>query len=381
MTKQRRIFETLDQQNDSNVSLLLQKKRVKPKPDTARPLARLWLLVLLVLMVVMISVGGMTRLTDSGLSITEWQPLSGALPPWTAHDWQALFEKYQTTDEYRLQNQGMDLKQFQYIYWWEWGHRQFARLIGLFWGCGFLMLAIMRKIPTGWSMRFWALGGLGALQAVVGWWMVHSGLQSGRVDVVAVRLAVHLFLAVVIVSLIVWYIAALSKTWGDLLAFRRMRETLWVTRMRCVYGVLLLQIVCGALVAGLDGGTYYTDWPLMGGALIPPDVFIETPWWRNFIDNPSMVQFIHRFLGYILVVWIGILWLHSRTLPSRPIQSAFTILMFLVLLQVVLGIMTLLFAAAWYWAILHQFTAVMVLIALVVVLHRVAYPEFSSLQR
>ncbi len=182
---------------------------------------RAWLIALFVLLVALIAVGGATRLTDSGLSITEWRPVLGALPPLSDADWQAEFALYQATPEYQLQNRGMSMAEFQVIYWWEWGHRQLARFIGLVWAVGFLGFAVLRKMPPGWWPRLLLLGVLGGLQGAIGWWMVASGLVGDRVDVAPYRLAIHLGLAFLILGLIAWYVMKLSRPARDLLQARR----------------------------------------------------------------------------------------------------------------------------------------------------------------
>ena len=171
----------------------------------ARRGIRIWLAVIFLLVAAMIAVGGLTRLTDSGLSITEWSPIHGAIPPLNDADWAAEFAKYQASPEYQLQNKGMDLAAFKSIFWWEWGHRQLGRVIGLVWAVGFFGFLAARKIPSGWTTRLLLLGALGGLQGAIGWWMVSSGLQGARVDVASYRLATHLGLAFIIFGLIATY--------------------------------------------------------------------------------------------------------------------------------------------------------------------------------
>ena len=183
--------------------------------------ARIWLGILFALVVVMIAVGGATRLTDSGLSITEWRPVTGALPPLSAADWQAEFDRYREIPQYQLVHRGMSLEEFQFIYWWEWGHRQLGRLIGLVWALGLGWLWLTRRIPAGWGRRFVVLGALGGLQGAIGWWMVASGLGGTMVSVASYRLAVHLGLAFVILGLIAWHILGLGRTEVQRLQARR----------------------------------------------------------------------------------------------------------------------------------------------------------------
>src|SRR6056297_2053808 len=176
----------------------------------ARDAVRLWLLVLFALVVLMIAVGGLTRLTDSGLSITEWRPVTGAIPPLSDAAWLSEFDRYQQIDEFQRQNSDMTLAEFKVIYWWEWGHRQLGRVIGLVWAAGFVGFLATRKMPQGWTGRLLLLGALGGLQGAIGWWMVSSGLAPGMLDVASYRLAVHLGLAFLILALIAWYVYRLT---------------------------------------------------------------------------------------------------------------------------------------------------------------------------
>ncbi|MFQ5439405.1 MAG: COX15/CtaA family protein, partial [Paracoccaceae bacterium] len=185
---------------------------------------RVWLVLLALMVGLMIAIGGMTRLTDSGLSITEWKPIAGALPPMNESAWQDVFEKYRQTPEYRLQNKGMSLPEFRSIYWWEWSHRQLGRLIGLVWAMGFVWFLARREIPVGWTARLALPGVLGAAQGALGWWMVASGLSGRMVDVASYRLALHLGLAFVIIGLIAWFSFQLGRPPQDLLQARRRRE-------------------------------------------------------------------------------------------------------------------------------------------------------------
>ncbi|NRB00887.1 MAG: COX15/CtaA family protein, partial [Rhodobacteraceae bacterium] len=194
---------------------------ISSRADVGRGAARLWLMCLFALVVIMIAVGGLTRLTDSGLSITEWAPISGAIPPLTAADWEAEFEAYRAIPEYQLQNKGMSLAEFQFIYWWEWGHRQLGRVIGLVWAVGFAALWATGRIPHGWTGRFFLIGALGGLQGAIGWWMVASGLTGEMLDVASYRLATHLGLAFVILGFIAWYTNLLGRSDVELLQARR----------------------------------------------------------------------------------------------------------------------------------------------------------------
>ncbi len=190
----------------------------------ARGAIRGWLMVLFALVLVMIVVGGLTRLTDSGLSITEWRPFTGAMPPTSEAAWQEEFAKYQEIPEFQIENKWMELSDFKVIYWWEWGHRQLGRIIGLVWAAGFLWFLLRRQIPTGWTGRLVLIGGLGGLQGAIGWWMVSSGLSGGMTDVASYRLATHLGLAFVILGFIAWYVFLLVRPERELMQARRGKE-------------------------------------------------------------------------------------------------------------------------------------------------------------
>ena len=214
----------------------------------ARRGIRIWLMILFALVFVMIAVGGLTRLTDSGLSITEWKPVTGSVPPTSEAAWQAEFEKYQQIPEYQLQNKGMSLAEFKTIYWWEWGHRQLGRVIGLVWAVGFIGFAVTRNIPTGWTGRLVLIGALGGLQGAIGWWMVSSGLEGTMLDVASYRLATHLGLAFVILGFISWYIFLLGREERDLLQARRGKESKLFSLSPGLLHASFVQILPGSLV-------------------------------------------------------------------------------------------------------------------------------------
>ncbi|WP_299559222.1 heme A synthase [uncultured Sulfitobacter sp.] len=348
----------------------------------ARGAIRIWLMILFALVFLMILVGGATRLTDSGLSITEWRPLTGALPPLNQPDWESEFAKYQQIDEFRLQNQWMTLTDFKVIYWWEWGHRQLGRVIGLVWALGFFGFLLLRKIPTGWTPRLLLLGGLGGLQGAIGWWMVSSGVTSGTAttDVVSTRLATHLGLAFVIMGFITWYALSLGRTERDLMQARRAKETKLYGLSTGLLHFTFLQILIGALVAGIDAGRTYTDWPLMAGQFFPPQAFVLEPTWRNFIENPGLVQFIHRMTGYALFAFAVVVWMRGRRSAHPNTRFAFNALFAALTLQVVLGITTVLYEAILPVALAHQGLAVLVWVLILRARHLALYPIATSLR-
>ena len=324
----------------------------------ARGGIRRWLLALLVMVVVMIAVGGLTRLTDSGLSITEWKPVTGAVPPMSEAAWAEEFAKYQQIPEYQLQNKGMSLSEFKSIYWWEWGHRQLGRLIGLVWAVGFVAFVAMRKVPTGWTGRLFGIGALIGVQGAIGWWMVSSGLGEGMLDVASYRLATHLGLAFIIVGMMMVYALRLGRSQADLLQARRSADKRMVVLSNVLVVMAFVQIILGALVAGIDAGRGYPDWPLMAGGFLPPQPFDITPVWRNFFENDGLVQFMHRMAGYALFAYGLFVFLRARKSANRKIRAAFHGVFGMMFLQMVLGIFTVIYSAPWHIAIVHQIGAV-----------------------
>ena len=326
--------------------------------DAISPRATRWIrrwLVLIGLMVyAMILIGGATRLTDSGLSITEWDPIKGALPPLGDAAWNDLFDKYKTTAEFRQQNYNMTLSEFQYIFWWEWGHRLFGRLIGLVAVLGLAVFAARKWLTRGWLVRLLVLIGLGGLQGAIGWWMVASGIgDTARVDVAPYRLATHFGLALLIIGVTAWY-------WLDLGGKRKSA----VPGSARVWAIGLLILVCvqmlaGALVAGLDAGRTYTDWPLMAGELFPGNYVEGELGLRSLFEGRAATQFNHRTLAYLL--WalsvLGAV-LHLQTC----VRNGFVVLATVTSLQAVWGILTLLNGAPLVLALAHQALGVVVVL-------------------
>ena len=346
----------------------------------ARAGVRLWMMILFALVVVMIAVGGLTRLTDSGLSITEWRPLTGALPPMSEAAWQSEFDKYRAIPEYQLQNKGMSMSEFQFIYWWEWGHRQLGRVIGLVWAIGFFGFLLTKNIPNGWTSRMLLLGALGGLQGAVGWWMVSSGLTGTMLDVASYRLATHLGLAFVILGFISWYVFQLGQTEKDLIQRRRMRETRLFSMGTGLMHLAFLQILLGALVAGIDAGRNYVDWPLMAGEFFPPDMFSLTPWWRNFFEDDGLVQFIHRIAGYVLMIFAIVVWRVARKSGNTQVRFGFNAVLAMVFFQMVLGIFTVMYSAPWQIAIVHQLGAVVTWVLILRARFMAGYPAVQSVR-
>lgn len=348
----------------------------------ARKAVRAWLMMLFALVVAMIVVGGLTRLTDSGLSITEWRPVTGAVPPMSEAEWQAEFDKYKEIDQWRIQNQWMELADFKQIYWWEWGHRQLGRVIGLVWALGFFGFLLARKMPAGWAGRLALPGILGGVQGAIGWWMVASGVTRGEgmTAVASYRLAAHLGLAFVILGFLAWYIFQMGREERDLMQARRSKEAkLWGLSTGLLH-FAFLQIILGALVAGIDAGRSYTDWPLMGGQVIPPDPFLFEPLWTNFFENPGLVQFIHRICAYLLFAFGAVVWLRGRASAHKATQFAFNAVFAGLLVQLALGVITVIYAAPVHAAITHQLMAVVLWVLILRARFLSGYPIATSIK-
>ncbi len=287
MSNKRSIFE--DVGGDKPAEPAVKGGLIDTGKSGARRLVANWLFVLFALVTLMVLVGGLTRLTDAGLAITEWKPVTGSVPPLNPAAWEQEFSKYQKIPEYQLQNKGMTLTEFKSIYWWEWGHRQLGRATGLVWAVGFFFFLFTKRIPTGWTGRLVAVGVLGGVQGAVGWWMVSSGLSGRMVDVASYRLAIHLGLAFLILSVLVWFAWQLRRSEMDMFQSRRQQDR----RMSRLASILLVfcgaQILLGALVAGIDAGRGYIDWPMMAGEFLPSESFDYEPVWTNFFENPALV--------------------------------------------------------------------------------------------
>ncbi|MCF7700479.1 heme A synthase [Loktanella sp. M215] len=375
-TKSRSIFEEVG----TTAKPLAKPGGIDSRGQGARGAIRVWLMVLFALLVAMIAVGGLTRLTDSGLSITEWRPVTGALPPLDDAAWQAEFAKYQASPEYQLQNVGMDMAAFKQIFWWEWGHRQLGRVIGLVWALGFAGFAVTRKIPKGWTGRLFLVGVLGGLQGAIGWWMVSSGLKGGMTDVASYRLATHLGLAFIIFGTITWHILKIGRRSADLLTARRAGDARLWQLSNALMGLAFLQIVLGALVAGIDAGRGYPDWPLMAGGWLPPDMWQLTPIWRNLFENDGTVQFIHRMSGYVLFLFGLYVWWRSRGSANRRTRAAFAMVMGMLVVQLALGIATVMTMAMAHVAIVHQLGAVLLWVLILRARFLSRYPFAQSVR-
>ncbi|MGI8724108.1 MAG: COX15/CtaA family protein [Methyloceanibacter sp.] len=321
---------------------------------------RIWLSVIAALIVAMILVGGATRLTDSGLSITEWQPILGAIPPLTEEAWREAFKDYRTIPEYTHVNPDMTLEDFKSIYWWEWAHRFLGRFIGIVFFVPFVIFWMAGYIPRALLPRLAGLFLLGGLQGVVGWYMVKSGLVE-RVDVSQYRLAAHFGIAVLIFGYTLWLLFGL----GDRRREVKVRPSLvaaWIAGL--LLALIFLQMLAGALVAGLDAGFGFNTWPLINGAFVPSGLGEASPWYLNLFENPLTVQFNHRMLGYavVLATLAQLLWFAARTWGSSLAISAL-IVAGAALLQATIGVWTLLLKVPIELGLAHQAGAIAVFAA------------------
>ncbi|MBV6659179.1 MAG: COX15/CtaA family protein [Devosiaceae bacterium] len=335
--------------------------------ETTRPL-RIWLWCVAALVFVMVFVGGATRLTDSGLSITEWQPVTGAIPPLTEEAWEAELEKYRQIPEYQLINRGMSMEEFQFIYWWEWGHRFLGRLIGLAFAVPLVVFAVRRMVPKQSWPGLLTLLALGGAQAYVGWLMVRSGLTD-RVDVSPLWLGFHLTVAAIILAGLAWMAQSLKPV-PEPIAQRRTTAATGFKTASVLALLVLFQIFLGALVAGLDAGLTYTTWPLMDGDFIPPlaKLLVQQPWMLNFSENPLTVQWVHRMGAYGLLAFaVYHAWRMTRLAEDVRDAKMARMLAAIIAVQGLIGIATLLTQVRVELALLHQFWAFMILT--VAVLH------------
>ena len=334
--------------------------------ENSRRAIAIWLLGVCALIFIMVVLGGVTRLTRSGLSIVEWQPLMGAIPPLSEAQWLALFEKYKLTPEYQKVNVGMDLTGFQGIFWLEYFHRLLGRLIGLAFLLPFVYFLVRRQIERALAPKLWLLFALGAAQGLLGWLMVASGLVNvPRVS--PYRLTAHLGLAVLIYGAMLWVALGLLypklQAAGSAAPLRRFGLV--------VTGLIFLMILSGGFVAGTHAGFAFNDWPLMHGRLVPEGMLALEPWWLNGFENMATVQFNHRLLAYLLCLVIPVYWLVARrqSLDARA-RSLFHLLPTLLAVQVTLGIVTLLYIVPVPLAAAHQGGALLLFTLAVLLNHR-----------
>lgn len=324
----------------------------------------LWLLVIAGLVFALVVVGGATRLTQSGLSMVDWRPITGVVPPLTGEQWAEEFDAYRQYPEYKLVNRGMSLDEFKAIFWWEYAHRLLGRLVGIAFAVPLIVFLVRGMVPPGLAPRLVGLFLLGGAQGLLGWYMVQSGLVS-EPDVSQYRLTAHLTLALIIFAALIW-------TALDLLRHARPGAGAGLRRFAyATVGLIFLQIMMGGLVAGLDAGRAYNTWPLMAGALVPPGLFEITPWWLNLFESTLTVQFNHRVGAYVLTfASIGAVVWSVRTHAGASTQRAALMLLVAIVLQMLIGVFTLVYEVPVSLGVLHQAMGALVLAAGVNFAHR-----------
>ncbi len=317
-----------------------------------------WLLAVAVLVFAMVLLGGVTRLTESGLSIVEWRPVTGTLPPLSQEAWVAEFDKYKTSPEFQKKNSDFTLSDFKTIFWFEYLHRLLGRLIGAVFALPFFWMLWRKQIPAALKPHLWGLLALGAAQGFMGWYMVKSGLVD-RPDVSQYRLAAHLGIAFAIYGYIVWLLFGLLRpVTGRLDRFCLL-----------LLGLVSLQILAGAFVAGIDAGFIYNTWPAMdNGHFIPPDIYSNPPFWPGLFEDHRIVQFNHRMIAYLIALLVGLWWWRNRDRggPAHLLAAA-------TLFQVVAGIVTVVvlpYVPAWL-AVFHQAGGLILVTAVLYALHRI----------
>ena len=326
-----------------------------------------WLFACCALVFAMVVVGGVTRLTGSGLSIVEWQPIVGAIPPLTDADWQTAFEKYQQTPQFKLVNHAMSVAEFKGIFWWEYIHRLLGRLIGVAFFLPLLWFIARREIPTGYARKLFGIFVLGGLQGAMGWYMVRSGLVDDT-RVSQFRLTAHLALALAIFAAMFWT--------GLTLVDPDRARTSPAQRTARAWAIALIALVClmiitGGFVAGIRAGFAYNTFPLMNGSVVPPEIFMIEPTWRNFFWNMATVQFDHRLIAWLIAFAAPLLWLKVSATEGLPQRARIGghLLLAIVAAQIALGIATLLFVVPIPLAAAHQAGAVLVFAAALNVVH------------
>ncbi len=332
-----------------------------------------WLLVCCAMVVIMVVLGGATRLTDSGLSIVEWQPVSGVLPPLNDADWQALYDAYRQSPEFQRENFWMTVGDFKAIFWLEYIHRLWGRLIGVVFLVPFLWFLARGRVRGGFAWRLAGAFVLGGLQGALGWYMVKSGLVN-RTDVSQYRLAAHLILAFVIYGWLLWLALQCLRP-----AVSAARPAPLRTHAVVVAVWTLVTVLAGAFVAGIDAGLAYNTFPLMDGHLIPPGFLQHDPWWLNFFENTATVQFTHRMFGILLVVAVLWLWFRAQAVALGPVtRKVLDALMTMALVQMTLGIATLLTSVAIPLGVLHQAGALAVFTLALWAVHALGNSEDAS---
>ena len=342
----------------ADASLTMEQRLSREMDSVSRNRAhvRIWLGVVVFVLFALVLVGGATRLTESGLSITQWKPIHGVIPPLSDAEWQEEFDLYKQIPQYEIINSDMTVEGFKTIFWWEWAHRLLARSIGLIFALPLAYFWIRGQIEPRLKLPLVGILALGGFQGFIGWWMVSSGLTE-RTEVSQYRLATHLVIACLIFASCVWIGRGLAPHADDAAPTRKSK------RMAAIIACMaMFQIYLGALVAGLDAGLSYNTWPLMDGSFVPGDLFIQQPAWINIFENPKTVQFVHRVGAYVLFAFVIMHMIASlRSAPDTTHARRSVLLFVLVTVQAVIGITTLVLQVPVGWGVAHQGGALIVL--------------------
>jgi cytochrome c oxidase assembly protein subunit 15 len=328
--------------------------------DNYKKYLRLWLITLFLLIILMVAVGGLTRLTDSGLSITAWELFTGILPPLNINEWNFYFSEYKKIPEYQNINYAMTLAEFKVIFYWEYAHRLLARFVGLFTLIPLIIFSLKFRNIKYYSNKYYWIFFLVCLQGFIGWYMVSSGLIENN-DVSHFRLSIHLSLALFILCLIFWYILNIYK-------IEKFKKKISNLLLLFILTLIILQIILGAFLSGLDGGLIYNSWPDMNGNFLPNDVTFEDVINTQLFNNPSIVQFLHRFTAYVLLLFIVIL----NYIFMKNNYEIKNIIFFdiAILIQIFLGIVTLISGVEIKYASLHQLGSIFVLTTYLIILYK-----------
>ena len=328
-----------------------------------------WLYLGVFMLVIQIVLGGITRLTESGLSITEWNPITGALPPLNTAQWQLEFDKYKGTDQFRYIHADFSLSDFKFIFFWEWFHRTWARLMGIVFLVGFFYFLIKKQFKKDMIIPFVILFLLGAIQGAIGWIMVESGLVPQRMFVDHIKLATHFMTALVLLCYTLWFALSVSVPSSMKTINKSLRKITWI-----IIVVLFFQLIYGAFMAGLRAATAAPTWPTINGQWFPDAMNNLSPGWKNFLDNKIMVQFIHRAFAYTLLILVITWWVKARKIVGSPLFSKTKLVpLVLIFLQVILGISTVLLSPygnnlVWF-GVAHQLVAILFLMSIIFMLY------------
>ncbi len=328
-----------------------------------------WLFAGVIMLMIQILLGGITRLTESGLSITEWKPITGVLPPLNTTQWMTEFERYKHTDQFRYMNSNFSLSDFKFIFFWEWFHRTWARLMGLVFLIGFFYFIIKKQFTREMISSFIILFLLGIMQGIIGWIMVKSGLVPERMFVGHIQLAAHFMAALVLLCYTLWFALSLSVNRNQIVVNRRLRKIAFV-----ILCILFVQLIYGAFMAGLHAATAAPTWPQINGQWIPGSINVLSPGWKNLIDNKITVQFIHRGIAYIILISVMVWFIKAIKIKATLLFSkARYIPLVFIIVQVLLGITTVITSPygnnlVWF-GVAHQLMAILFLMSIVFMLY------------